>query len=405
MLFAELIQDALQPQAGARRQLAMEPLVHLRYETELAAKNQALQEFWRGHRLPLAPAAIVAAPRPRHYRTTTRRQAVFHRGHLGLVALQEDGTPAAQAATTSQLEPGEHAAIYRFLGERLNEPHFRPLARVLNFAIVRGSYSERTVILNVCELDGTVVRKLKLLAGLLPELDRAIISAFMFFDPSRSRYYLDSRQEVDGLKTKKLYGPSVLVLNFLGNRYLYYPTGFTQVNEAMVPLLLTAVRELLNPTPAEHLVDLYCGYGLFTHYLASSYAHALGLDAAPESIEAAQQNSRFFPPGNRVTFRVSRIEGAGVVQQLPRPDGHAEALLADPPRQGMPAPAIAALASRAPAQVVQACCGIDEVPRQVQAWQAQGYQLTAAVPLDLFPGTPHLETLLRLAPCRQESAI
>jgi tRNA/tmRNA/rRNA uracil-C5-methylase (TrmA/RlmC/RlmD family) len=401
MLFAELIQDALQPQTGARRRLVMEPLVHLKYGDELAAKNQALQAFWKGHQLPLAPAAVIAAPRPRHYRTTTRRQAVYHRGHLSLVALQEDGTPATQTATTSHLEPTEHAALYRFLGERLNEPHFRPLASVLNFAIIRGSYSERTVIFNVCELDGTIVRKLKMMAALLPEFDRAIISAFMFFDPSRSRYYLDSRQEVDGLKTKKLFGPSVLVVTFHGNRYLYYPTGFTQVNEAMVPLLLSAVRDLLCPTPAEHLLDLYCGYGLFTHFLASGYAHAAGLDAAPESIEAAQQNSRFFPPGNRVTFRVSRIEGESVVHHLPRPDGHAEALLADPPRQGMPTPVIAALAGRAPARVVQACCGIDEVPRQIVAWQSSGYRLTAAVPLDLFAGTPHLETLLCFAPDRQ----
>ena len=401
MLFAELIQDALQPQTGSRRRLAMEPLVHLKYGEELAAKNQALREFWKGHQLPLAPAAIIAAPLPRHYRTTTRRQALFHRGHLSLVALQEDGTPAAQAATTSQLEPTEHAQLYRFLGERLNEPHFRPLARVLNFAIVRGSYVERCVIFNVCELDGTIVRKLKILAALLPEFDRAVVSAFMFFDPSRSRYYLDSRQEVDGLKTKKLFGPSVLVVNFHGNRYHYYPTGFTQVNEAMVPLLLSAARVLLCPAPTEHLVDLYCGYGLFTHFLASAYAHAIGLDAAPESIEAAQQNARFFPPGNRAKFVVSRIEGESVVHLLPRPDEHAEALLADPPRQGMPTPVIAALAGRAPMKVVQACCGIDEVPRQILAWQANGYGLTAAVPLDLFAGTPHLETLLCFAPARQ----
>ena len=99
-----------------------------------------------------------------------------------------------------------------------------------------------------------------------------------------------------------------------------------------------------------------------------------------------------------MVFKVSRIEGEGVLHQLPRPDGHAEALLADPPRQGMPTAVIAALATRAPAKVVQACCGIDEVPRQVQAWQTNGYRLTAVLPLDLFPGTPHLETLLSFVP-------
>jgi tRNA/tmRNA/rRNA uracil-C5-methylase (TrmA/RlmC/RlmD family) len=49
-------------------------------------------------------------------------------------------------------------------------------------------------------------------------------------------------------------------------------------------------------------------------------------------------------------------------------------------------------------KVLQACCGTDEIPRQVACWQASGYRVVNAVPLDLFAGTAHLETLLLLEP-------
>ena len=399
MQFAEIILGQTSGGAPGRRSLVIEPLAHWDYDRELEVKNQALRELWSQQRLPLTPPPIVPSPKPRHYRTTTKRHVLCERGKVvDLVPSHGDAPDRLAGADPSRLEPVEHAALYAALGERLRQPHNRPLAAALNFVIIRGSYVERTVVFNVCRLDGTIVRKLKLLGQALPELDAAVVSAFVFVDPSRSPYYLDSAPVPGGLKLKKLFGPEALRVAFAGHRYLYYPTGFTQVNESMVPLLLTAARDLLAPSPRQHLLDLYCGYGLFTHFLAGSYAHACGLDAAPESIAAAERNARFHAPTQRVTFRVARLDSNACLRLLPRADEHAEVILADPPRQGLPPTLIAALAQRSPERVLEACCGIDEVPAQVRAWQAAGYPLTAVLPLDMFAGTPHLEVLLRFEP-------
>jgi len=55
---------------------------------------------------------------------------------------------------------------------------------------------------------------------------------------------------------------------------------------------------------------------------------------------------------------------------------------------------IGALAKRGPIKVLQACCGTDEIPQQIAAWQRAGYGVKKIVPLDMFAGTPHLETLV-----------
>jgi len=397
--FADLLLGHVRDAGLGPRGLAVEPLAHLNYDAEVDLKNKALQEFWVAHRLPLAPAPIVPSPRPRHYRTSTRRHGFCDRHGLQLTPHHATPSRGATGAQASRLEPPEHTALYTALAARLGDAHFRPLARALNYVIVRGSYTERAVLFNVAQLDGTIVRKLKLLGQALPELDAGVISAFAFFDPTRSPYYLDNSPVPGSVKLKRLFGPEILRLNVAGQRYEYYPTGFTQVNESMVPAMLAAARDLLVPGgDREHLLDLYCGYGLFTHYLAASYAHALGVEAAPEGLAAARRNARFHPPGVRVAFRQCRIEGEAFTRCLPPPDDHREVVLSDPPRQGMPPGAIAALAARGPTKVLQACCGIDELPGQVAAWQDCGYRLRAVRPLDLFAGTAHLETLLLLAP-------
>lgn len=398
--FADILLTRVCGLAPGRRGPALEPLAHLEYGLELQAKSEALREFWTQHRLPGEPAALLPSPRPRHYRTTTRRHALCDRGRLRLTAHHSGGEMGALAeGQVSLLEPPEHAALYAALGARLREPHFRPLLRALSHVIIRGSYSARALIFNVAHLDGTVVRKLKLLGQALPDLDPAVVSAFVFLDPTRSSYYLDNAPVPGSVKLKRLFGPEVLRVCFAGQRYEYYPTGFTQVNESLVPGLLASVRQLLSPAgTGEHLLDLYCGYGLFAHYLAGSYAHVLGLEAAPEGIAAARRNGRWQPSSVAVCFRQCRIDGESLARYLPQADGHREVVLTDPPRQGMPTTVIAALARRGPAKVLQACCGIDELPGQVAAWQTCGYTVQAVQPLDLFAGTPHLETLVLLAP-------
>ena len=401
MLFIEIMQKITRRSAPAGQSLAAESLAHLEYPQELAGKNQALQEFWKAHHLPQTPGAIVAAPKPRQYRTTTKRQVLVDKGQLHLLFTQEyntDQTDQTDQARQSRLEPTEHVALYALLAAKLNEPSYRLLTGVLNFVIIRGNYTERTVLFNVSQLDGTIVRKLKHLGDWLPTVDPAAVAAFIFHDPTRSRFYLDTGYSAGLIKTKRLYGPGTIRVNFGGSRYVFPPTVFSQVNEAMVPLLLATVKELLQPAPEEQLIDLYCGYGLFTLYLAGSYARACGLEAAPESIAAAEKNSRYFPAASQVRFRVSRIAGDAFLPLLPKPDGRREVVLADPPRQGMPPDVIAAVCRRKPAKILEACCGIDEIPRQIAAWQAGGYRVKTIRPLDLFPGTPHLETLILFEP-------
>lgn len=393
--FAGLLLDRLSPGEAAPSR-NVEPLAHLEYERELALKNAALQEFWQRHCLPGVPDAVQASPCPRHYRTTTRRRASFT-GNCLRLGFGEARERAAYSLPPSALEPQAHTAIYRFVLERGSQPANRSVARHLNYLIVRGSYTSFSVIFNMDRLDGDIVRRLKVLGQQLQAGAESVVSAFVFHDPSRSDYYFEREAPPVPVRLKKLFGPDRFPLCFGQENYLLPPTSFSQVNESMVPPMLTSIRQLLQPNGTERLIDLFCGYGLFSHFLSPDCAAVCGVDSDRESIAAAIASARYHAARGEVAFFCRQITAATLARILPAPAG-AELAILDPPRQGTDGETIAGLAARRPRRAVHIFCHTDGIPPAVRTWADSDYRVTRCLPLDMFPGTPNLETLLLLEP-------
>jgi len=373
-------------------------LLPLDYATELEVKQGAFEQYWEQHRLPGKPERIVPSPLPRHYRTTSKRRIEVHQGqvtaeldHIDLEALPEQ-------AHLTLLEPDSHRQIYTLLLSYLEKPAYREFAKHVNFLIIRGTYAEHSVIFNVDQFDAEVVRKGKLLAEHLQNSPIPILSAFMFLDPSRSDYYFESRRPDAPLHFKKLFGPETLNIEVEGHRFHYEPTGFSQINLAIVPELVRVVRELLPADPGGVLLDLYCGYGLFGLNLAGAYQGVIGVDAAPGAIHAAEANRDHLLPGSQVALLAEPIDGRHLRRLLPEAPQIKEYVILDPPRQGTEKGVIEILAARRPAAVVHIFCGIEQLPREVPLWLHAGYRIERIVPLDLFPGTANLETCVLLVP-------
>ena len=360
----------------------------MNYADELELKNRAFTLFCEKNGLP-SPEMVVPSPMPRNYRTTTKRRAGFEDGKFRLFFGADERLEYAEP-----LEPAEHLAVYRFVEGILQKGAFALLARAMNWVIVRGSYRRRAVIFNVSEMNAAVVRKLKLLGEHLNAANLGVVSAHVYFDPSRSDYYLEAERPTDALSFKTLYGPRDLTLD-LGKFRLKYPvTGFSQINASQIPNLLSFAEKLLAPTGKEHLLDLYCGYGLFSFGLGEKVASTWGAEWEGPSIEYAKNSARFLKR-EKSRFVAGKIDRSFVERSIPKVSVP-ELILLDPPRMGVEPGVISALAKRNPERVLHVFCGTDEIPRSVNQWRLAGYQVKMIQPLDLFPGTPHLETMVLL---------
>lgn len=376
-----LFQNALQ-QFFSFDSVEQEPLAKLSYDEEVEIKNKAFALFCKENHFGIKPESIVKSPKERRYRTTSKRRVSVLSGKVQ-ISPQE-----------SELEPEEHLICYQWILNKLNTPSFRLLARSLNWIIIRGSYLYRTVIFNVDHLDANVVRKLKQMAKALQESSLKVTAAHVYVDPSRSDYYLESNRPKDSLAFKQLYGPRELTLK-LSDFSLRYPvTGFSQINESQIPNLLNHAKRLLSLKKGDRLLDLYCGYGLFAFGIGKEASEVIGAEWEGPSVESAKASAKFLKRFH-YKFISGKIDESFVERVLPKPIEN-EIILLDPPRKGCLPGVIETLAKRNPKRVLHIFCGTDEIPLALQEWKSGGYFLKEILPLDLFPGTAHIETMILL---------
>jgi len=360
-----------------------ESLAMFDYKDELKIKNQAIKEFWDVNRLAGNPQNVIASPLPREYRTTSKRRVAMVPGNLQFDRQE------------SMLEPEEHNKIYDLLFEKLITPAYKPLAYALNWIIIRGTYRYRVVIFNIKKIDATIVRKLKQISEVLQKSELNVTAAHAYVDTTESDYYLEAKRPTTGLNFKQLYGPRELSLN-LGHFSLKYPvTGFSQINESQIHNLIKAASRMLSLTKEDKFLDLYCGYGLFSFALGEAAKSVLGVEWEGPSIESAKASAKYLKKNYK--FIAGKIDEDFVQLRLPRVvPGEPEKILLDPPRKGCEPGVIHALAMRKPIRVCHVFCGTDEIPGALKEWERYGYRVREVQPLDLFPGTPHLETIIML---------
>jgi tRNA/tmRNA/rRNA uracil-C5-methylase (TrmA/RlmC/RlmD family) len=166
----------------------------------------------------------------------------------------------------------------------------------------------------------------------------------------------------------------------------------------MLPLLLDRVRFMLNRGKGERLLDLYCGYGIFSLALRPQYREIVAVDASATSIRAARDLLQINPGRARVLFKTLAISRNNLALPLgaPLPSGEEDVLL-DPPRHGTDAGVIRAIARRRPGRILHLFCASEEIPEALGLWRRSGYLIRRIVPLDMFAGTPQVETLALLS--------
>jgi len=415
---------------------AIEPFALLPYDSELQVKRAGLAAFLRAIRVaPELVDALVPAPLPRGYRTTSRRRAEFSRGRARLA---HGG--GGDARTASPLEPAAHGAVYATV-ERLLAAMTPAIAHAVNHVILRGSYEQLVLILNVRALDARIVRSVRTLAERVAERHPAVQHAWIYHDPTGSRYYLELERPVSGVGAKKLFGAAAWRQQVGDVSHQVGVFSFTQVNLAMAPLLVDTVKRHAQVARDDVLWDLYCGYGLFAAAFAKDVARLVAVDADDATVD----NARWVVQraGGKVTALCHALRGGEDIARLARaagrpaprpapqsdsrahraqrahdaaerpssdppraqPRGNAPAggarhiVLLDPPRAGTPPGLIAAVTEvLRPGRAVEVFCGPEELARSVEEWAASGYPLERLTPLDLFPGTTGLELVASFAP-------
>lgn len=170
------------------------------------------------------------------------------------------------------------------------------------------------------------------------------------------------------------------------------PMSFVQTHHAAAGALVRLARELA-PPKVGHLVDLYAGIGVFGLALADRAERITLVEESPHAIGDARAA---LARGSAAA--VTLVEGDAAVTAAQVLDGApGTCVILDPPRAGVAAPVLAAIARAQPDTVIYVSCHPTSFARDARELVAAGYACDVIVPVEMFPHTPHLEVLARFS--------
>ncbi len=168
--------------------------------------------------------------------------------------------------------------------------------------------------------------------------------------------------------------------------------GFCQVNLQQNRKLIETVMDFCRMDRDQTLLDLFCGMGNFSIPLAMMAKEVLGIESQGSAIRSAARNAQSNGLTN-CSFIKSPVEKA--CRELARQGRRFDCLLIDPPRQGAPELA-ALLAAIAIKRLVYVSCDPATLCRDLADLTSEGFNIGRIQPIDMFPQTHHIETVVLL---------
>ena len=191
-----------------------------------------------------------------------------------------------------------------------------------------------------------------------------------------------------------LWGKAELTDVLCGLTFTLSPQAFYQVNPTQAERLYERAVQYAVASLDDTVLDLYCGAGTISLCLAQRAAHVIGAEIVQEAVQNAAENAA--RTGVENAEFLCADAGAAAAQLAARglkPD----CVVVDPPRKGMYPETIDAIVSMQPQRIVYVSCDPGTLARDLKLLHERGYAPTAAEAVDMFPHTPHVETVVLLS--------
>lgn len=197
-----------------------------------------------------------------------------------------------------------------------------------------------------------------------------------------------------GERSITLYGKGYIEDDSLGLRFRISPSSFFQINSEQTKKLYSLVLEMADLKGRERVLDAYCGTGTIGMFLASQAGSVVGVELNADAVKDAGNNAR----GNKIdNIAFVNADSTKYLTSLVDSDEpQIDCLCMDPPRSGSTEGFINAAAKLRIPKVVYVSCNPNTLARDLKVFIRDGYSLSRIVPVDMFPATKHIETVVLL---------
>lgn len=367
------------------------PLMYMKYSAQLAWKRKLVEDnlaFYQTlHGVMLHD--VLPSPNPLHYRNSAK-----------LVVAGKFASPVIgiyRRNSHDVLEIGDCP---------LHHPLINTIVNAVREGIRKGKvsiYSPRTgrgllryLVIRVAEYENramvvfvTAERSYNEIHHLAKHLQSAVPQVEVVVqnvNPSPGNVILGER---DHILTRERTLPASLG----GVKFSISPRSFFQVNSGSAQIIYKKVREWGDLKGNEFVVDLYCGIGGISLFLAPVAGKVLGIEAVEAAVADAEQNARL---NGIVNCRFEAGDAGELLAELRQEGERVDLLVLNPPRKGCDELVLKEAALLTPSRMIYVSCSPATLARDLNLLAGLGYRTVQVQPVDMFPQTPHVENVALL---------
>lgn len=321
---------------------------NLPYEKQLIAKTDILiDQLKRIGKIENPPVQdMVACPEPWNYRNHVQ------------FSLDGEGKLGFQRANSNRVIPISECHLPESsINDFWNQLEFEPETNVERVSLRTGVENDLMLVLESVDHEA-------------PELEiEAGISVTHVYDDH----------------TVVIAGNDHIIMNVLGRDFKVSAASFFQVNTVMAGKMVEHLLANLPITQSTVLLDVYCGVGLFSAFLAPKCGRVIGIESSESSSEDFTVNLDEFD-------NVEIYEG-NAEDVIPHLEANPDIVLVDPPRAGLDKAVVDGILKMNPSHIAYVSCDPSTLARDAARLINGGYKLKEVTPFDLFPQTYHIESI------------
>lgn len=270
--------------------------------------------------------------------------------------------------------------------------------RISIYDEVKGTGTLRRVLVRTADATGEVMVVL-IVGSTFFQKKTAFVEELLKRHPEITTLLLNLNKRHDSMilgsdEVKKIKGKGYITDIVLGKKFRVSPDSFMQSNHDQAEILYSEAIRLADFDGTETCIDTYCGTGSTTLSFAGFVKEIIGVEIKPSAYKDALKNASV----NGVKNATFILDDATLyMEKLSKTDAKIDCVILDPTRAGTTEKFIKACGKLAPSKIVYISCNPETLARDLKGFKAQGYKALIAKPVDMFPWTDKVETIVVLS--------
>ena len=358
------------------------------YDKQLRQKHARVQELIGTY---TKVAGFVGMEEPEHYRCKVH--AVFTHDKKGnpLSGIYREGTHDVVPIDSCLLEDKKADAIISSIRGMLKSFKIKTYDEDNGFGLLRH------VLIRIGKNTGEIMVVLVTVSPVFPSKNN-FVKALLKEHPEITTIVLNVNDKqtsmILGDREKPMYGPGFIYDTCLGMKFKISPKSFYQVNPVQTEVLYKTAIDMADLKGDEVALDCYCGVGTIGIIASPHVKEVIGVELNKDAVKDANLNAMINEVKN-ITFYEN--DATRFMQQMAESGDKVDLVFMDPPRSGSTPEFIEAMATLAPKKVVYISCSPDSLARDLEIIVRKGFKVEKAIPVDMFPFTRSIETVVLLS--------